>query len=105
MLQGLQGQVLGERAHTHPHGRETICVLAVRQKFPPEGASGQALPDAHDAEEQRQLDQGQLGQASAQQFGSKSGPAATAEQRCRRLHRRGQSQSNERRPCGSQWAE
>lgn len=49
LQQRLQGQILGERAHTHAHRREAVHVQRVRQELPAKGPSGQAPAHAHHA--------------------------------------------------------
>lgn len=49
LQQGLQGQVLGERAHTHAHRRKAVHVQRLRQEFQAKGPSGQTPAHAHHA--------------------------------------------------------
>jgi len=49
MQQRVQGQVLGERAHTHAHRRKAVHVHRVRQEFQAKSSPGQAPAHAHHA--------------------------------------------------------
>jgi hypothetical protein len=53
LLEGFQGQVLGECARQDPHRRKAVCLYAVRQIVSTKGPPRQALPNSHGPEEQQ----------------------------------------------------